>query len=789
MDQNITQEENNIVASIWEKLSYYLLLGLTFLLPIFFIPTIKLPFELTKVTFLAVVILVAFIFTIVAQLKDNSFKFVKGPLMWSAALIPIIFAGIALIGGHGTVSFLGQGIEIGTVSFVALMFVLMYITPLIASTRERVLNLYTAFIVSFIVVGVFHTLRLLIGPEFLSFGLLLDPTSNVIGKWNDLAAFFGAGALLSFLTLQFFNLGKSTRILLNVLYVAALVFMIVINFTVGWYALVVAGIIVFVYKFKKGDAFSTEGSEGKKFSVGAVVLVVLSLFMIFGGKLISEPLATGLNINHLEVRPSFGATMDVAFATLKESPLFGSGPNRFLNQFLAHKPEGVNLSIFWNTDFKYGVGLILTFLVTTGVIGFLAWLAFLSAFVFKGVRSIFSEAKDQISAYLAVSSFLVSLYFWVIAIFYIPSSVIFTLTFIFTGLFIAVLVLNEQISVASYESLRSTKGGMMFTGVLGLSLIALIVWTGFYGKQFVAGALFQKSILSINQGGDLAEAEKGIVRAASISKNDIFQAALVEIDLVKLNQILNSDPAGKEQEVVKEIERILQSAVLRGTEATKIDENNYQNWLSLGRVYETAVPLKVPQTYESALAAYTRAIELNPYNPSLYLMLARLDLANGKRDQVKNYINKALEIKGNYTEAVYLLSQIQVEEGNIKEAIGSVEKAVELSPNDPILYFQLGLLRYNDNNFLGTIDAMTKAVVLNNDYSNARYFMGLSLARIGKSTEAIEQFDAIQKLNPENQEVALILKNLRAGRQPFTDATPPVDNKPEARTQLPVQDR
>ena len=51
--------------------------------------------------------------------------------------------------------------------------------------------------------------------------------------------------------------------------------------------------------------------------------------------------------------------------------------------------------------------------------------------------------------------------------------------------------------------------------------------------------------------------------------------------------------------------------------------------MSLGRVYEAVVPLKIPGAYESARASYEQALTLNPRSPALFLTLARLEAAQG----------------------------------------------------------------------------------------------------------------------------------------------------------------
>ena len=86
------------------------------------------------------------------------------------------------------------------------------------------------------------------------------------------------------------------------------------------------------------------------------------------------------------------------------------------------------------------------------------------------------------------------------------------------------------------------------------------------------------------------------------------------------------------------------------------------------------------------------------------------------------------------------------------------------------------------------IEAFEKAISLNDSYSNARYFLGLSYYNLNRTADAINQFEIVQSLNPDNKEVALILKNLKEGRAPFSDAVPPIDSKPEKRGKLPISE-
>ena len=214
------------------------------------------------------------------------------------------------------------------------------------------------------------------------------------------------------------------------------------------------------------------------------------------------------------------------------------------------------------------------------------------------------------------------------------------------------------------------------------------------------------------------------------------------------------------------------------------------NWTALARSYTSLLPfLEQKEGYERAREAYKTAVLYNPQSPALRLLQARLEIINNDNVKAKEYTTEAIAMKGNYTEAIFLLSQLQADEGDLGQAIQSTEVASILAPNDIGVFFQLGFLKYKNEDWEGATSAFERAIELNEFYSNARYFLGLSYEKVGKTTKAIKQFEFIEQLNPDNEEVKSILSNLRRGRNPFaTDSPAQPVLPPEERTELPVEE-
>lgn len=786
-----------------ENATFVLLLAVPFLLPLFVVPSVLVPFQFSKVLLLSLMVLVAFGFWIIARLKDGQFVFPKTTLLLTAVGVLVIVILSALFSGVAKDAFLGQALEVGTAGSSAVLFLLLFLVPFVFKSKDRIFYAYLVFFLSFFLIAAFQILRLIFGVEFLSLGIFTDITSNTVGKWNDLDIFFGIGTVLSLITLELISLSRLFKILAYSALIVSLFFLAIINFTPVWYVIAIFSLIFLVYviSFDKSERTSEDSSFDsetestpslRRIPMTSLSVLLISLVFILGGNTIGSTISNKLNITQVEARPSWGATFSVAKNVLVKDPFLGSGPNRFTENWLLHKPDGINSTIFWNTDFNFGVGLIPTFLVTTGLLGAISWALFLGFFLYVGFRAILSVIGDKVSRYLVTSSFLVSLFLWIINVFYIPSFAIVTLSFFFTGLFIASLYQSGAVKAKVISFIEDPRKGFVSVLVLILLLIGTIAVGYSFVEKFSASMYFQRGVVAFNQEGNVDKAEKYLQKAVELDSDSSYFRSLVQIDMMRLSTLLSQNSEAVSEDALRtQFQGLFSSALSHAEQAVIFGTTDYQNWLSLGQVYEAIVPLKIPNVsaYESAHNAYQQALTLNPKSPAILLTLGRLEAAHADNVKAKDYIGQALRQKNNYTAAIFLLAQIQVQEGNIKDAIDSVAAASYLAPNDSGIFFQLGLLRYNDKNYSGAADAFKKATDLNPAYANAKYFLGLSYQKTNRVTEAIKEFNDLKATNPDNEEVNLILENLTAGRDPFANAAPPIDNKPEKRTDLPVTEK
>lgn len=782
-------------TSFVNKITFSLLLLVVFLSPFFFIPGGFLSVQFTTSLLFAFGTIVSILAFIVSVLKKGSIELPQSKLflIGSVLAVPAIYMLSSLSHGISRMSFLGYTFDLSTVGFIVLSFFFMFLISLMFKTRERIFYSYIAVVVSLLIVALFLAIRLSFGPQVLSFGIFTDITSTIVGGWNNTGIFFGIGVILSLLTYEMLSLTKITKVLSVVALIASLFFLALVNFKVIWVIIAITGFLFLVYKMFSAPDTSTVSWVGrlKKISLPSLAVSIIAIVFIVWGGSIGTKLGGMFGVSNVDVRPALGVTLDIMKNTLKNQPIFGSGPNTFVAQWLSYKPADINTTIFWNTDFSYGVGLLPTFVLTTGILGLLSWLLFFGVYLYFGFKALFTRGLDQFSHYLVVSSFFVSLYLWIMAWMYVPSIVVFILTFFFTGLFFATLYANGFLSTRTYAFNQNQKVG--FVSTLGLvSIFLLVVGLG-YGLFNNSKSLwyFQKSAYAANTAGNIVEAEDYLNKAIAVIPYDVYYRAQSEIAISKINAVLSQDLSKvNKEELQKFYIDELTKAISAALNAQKADSSNYLNWIAVGRAYEVAVP---PQTevngaYEGALLAYTKALERNPQNPGINLLFARLEAAKNNLKKAKEYAAIAINQKPNYIDAYYLLSQLEVADKNVKGAIDSVAAASVIEPNNPAVFFQLGLLQYNAQDFKSAVTSLKKSLELAPDYANAKYFLGLSLVATGDAQSAIVLFEDLKTTNPDNQEVEFILSNLKAGKSPFANAKPPISSSPEKRQTPPLQE-
>lgn len=821
MEQNVqAQASQNSSGNVLVKKLGVILSVFVFLIPVFFMPVAGVSLYVAKITLLATGLVAMFSVFLSSVLSAGVIEMPKVKY-----LIPIgVFAMVALVSSilTGTIgsSIAGDVFDLGTSGFILMLVFSLFLTVVSVRNIGTVGKVITAFIYSTIALAV-YTLLGTFGSSLLPASLASRMPIFLSGGLIDTAIIFGAAVILSLCAINMTEISKRMRYIFLVLIAFSLVFIGAANFMPVVVMLGVVSLVFFVYILSwsfgrkgyfendplgqslQGSSSETEGAEAdpleqgqfkghpqnKKISLSSLVVLIAMVVLILGGSSIGGYLSKVMKVQTTEIRPNFETTMNLAMSSWKQNFALGIGPNRFAQFWASNKPLEINQTQFWNSDFYTGSGFVPTLAITTGLLGLLSLLAFIVMYVMSGIKAIFAQANAGRSRYLATSSFLVSLYLWVMLILYTPSIAVLALAFIFTGLFTATLVPQGIVGLWRINIFSNPKTNFLSVLTTVILLIMSVAGGYFVWERAAAAYVFQSGVLEYQKTGNAVLVKESIVKSINLVSRDVYWRGLAEISMTDLGRILGSITNQNQitDTVRTEAQTLMANAVESAKKAVDLDRSSFQNWFALARVYEILASNGIEGSLDSARATYAEAALRSPSNPSVPLAVARLDAMVGKIDDARANIIKALELKNNYTDAYFTLAQLEVAANNIPAAVRSVEAATVVEPNNSGLYFQLGLLKYNQRDFAGASRAFERAVTLVPDYANAKYFLGLSYYQSNRKEDALKQFEELGVSNPDNEEIKTILTNLKAGKAIFQDEKPPVST-PEKRTEPPIKE-
>jgi tetratricopeptide (TPR) repeat protein len=747
-----------------------------------YVPVATIPFLYTKVSIIAIGGLIALVLFVLARLTRGNIIVPPVALIGALWLVPLAYALSMLFSGNGLVAgAFGTELEPDTFGF---MLILAAFATLIALVFRRT-NHYRTF---FKVGGVLLAITLVAQILFLIIGKVspsvVSPTANLIGSFTDLGMVVGLGLVSALLAMRFLTLSPRVRIATWIFGAVALMMLALVNAKLIWILVTLVALGLFIESIMKRRGMQDDedldgvavydatpvreaGMGESRALAPALVTIIVALFFIIGGNTIGAALSNALGTNFIDVHPSWQSTFAVGSHTYASSPLFGSGPGTFGEQWLKYRDRALNDTIFWNVDFNSGIGMIPTSFVTTGILGVLAWLAFIGLFIFIGIRALlFRTPEDAYARFVSIASFVGSIYLFVVMIFATPGPLVLLIGFFMVGLFISSLRYGGTRREWGIVFSKNPRVGFVIVFGLTILLLASVVAAYTVIERYLADVAYAEGAAALSK-GDIATATNDVNRAILFAPNDRSYQLAAAIGVAQMNKIA-ADTSLAPSDAQQQFQAALSSSIQAATKAVDLDSKNYQNWAVLGNVYQTVVPLNLEGAYAKAKDAYQHAIDLNPSSPTLPYALAQLEIAQKNYAAAETDLTTAINLKHDYTQAIFLFSQLEVQQGKTKEALQAAEAAAVFAPNDPNVLFQLGILRSGNGDVDGSIQALLGAVKTNPQYANARFFLAVDYATKADYKDALDQLNAIAALSPDNAKaVAADIAQLQAGKNPF----------------------
>jgi tetratricopeptide (TPR) repeat protein len=768
-----------VFAKILGHLMDWCVIAIVVLTPVWFLPITLDVLELNKQTLLIVLVAVAVVAWAGKALLERAFSLTRS---WLHLVVVCFLGGYAVTSFFSLDRYLSFVGNVGQMqwAFITVAALVLFYFAIVNRFRSagQVYDLVLWFLLGSALAGLFGLLQLF--GLFLIPGIAATKAFNSVGTVNALGVFMVVPTVLA-ASLTVLGCREKTCILSHESWIGkfwhgvvwatliiGLAVAVVTDYWVVWAGLLFGDVLLVVIPFLRRRTFG----HPVTLAVPAVLALLSILLLLF---------RTPFNLNlPSEVSPSLAHTWQIAQGTLREAPLFGSGPGTWTFDYAKHRSIEANLSQFWNVRFERGLSAFFTLLAMLGVAGTALWLILvISAVVKSGIHLVREKSDDLWQAYLTVFAGWMTLVFLAFLYNYNVSH---HLAFWFLLALLGVMVTNGEWHW-DHRS-RPFLGSLLSILFLVLSVGALSgAWL--VGQRFVADVEYSRAVNSFQRGDDIQRSIDLLSTAVALNPlNDAYPRNLAQAHLVKAGRLLSGTPDAEAQ---KQIRDHLQAAIADAERATKLSPANVDNWSNLASIHQ-AIAGFTPGADEQALAAYQEALNREPANPSFMNEIGKLHVlradafrtllqsgdqktreeadksAKAELDLAADWFNKAITAKPDYSEAHYDLGLVYERQGKMNEAISKLEQVLAANPQDVGVAFQLAAVYARADRTDDARSLFEQIVSVQPDYANARWLLAAIYEQKGEYDKAIEQVKAIQATNQENAQITAKLAELEKAR-------------------------
>ena len=754
----------------------YLIKGLIFTLPLFFLPWTFEWFEFNKFFLLLLIVpIIAILFFIKSAKFGGKLILKNSPMDIPVLIFLLAFLLSAVFSLDKFSSFFGYYGRFSD-SFIALflLVVFYFIIINIFSDKDKFGDDY-----------IFSCLKLLI----YSYGLaLLTAWFSFFGLWNLMsgAGFiqdsfsFVSGSLeilasysvviiiliVGMLIMNYKNEGVYFKLknyqlwFFKIILFLALIFLALVDFYVAWVSLFLGGLMLGLINFISASSrpFKLLNIFKKFFFLPIILIVVAGAFLFFssGHKINLDNILLGKELPRT-VGLDYENTVSISFKSLKDNFIFGSGPGTFANIFSLYRDGEYNNFEFWQFRFDKGYSYVFEIVGTLGILGILSYLLVISSFFYLTyivIRKYFyrfdlREDKTE-NNFLGLTLIII-----------VCLSVLILLQFLFLNslsllfLFFTLLALlmatayNSKLLIFSEKNINldTSEGTKDFPrgGIINklplicftLLCIFLVVLAGYGIKYWLADFYAKKNN------------EDGLAKAINLNSHRYnYKISLAKSYLNKIKAEMMKPVNFRDNNLIKQN---LENSI----RAAQAAADNYPNSVAcqetLGMIYRDVGPL-VKGSESGAVQAFGRAVQLEPTNPVLLTELGKAYLKASLPDKAKQSLTEALIMKPDYDEAKFWLAKTYIKEDQPEKALPILDELTK-TYNDPEIFYEQGRLYYNKGEIDKAIEKFLKVIQINQGHSNALYSLGLSFELEGKTDEARKYFEKALELNPGNEEI------------------------------------
>lgn len=413
--------------------------------------------------------------------------------------------------------------------------------------------------------------------------------------------------------------------------------------------------------------------------VGLAVVILILGYLPFRGNPFGQKRANFPQ----EIQLPFVTSWKVSASSFRDSPFFGTGPATYLYNFTAYKPIEHNSSRFWNVRFGSAFNEYLQTFGTVGLLGLLA-------FVFFALSSLKAAWRGLAHDYLIKIFSLGTMAALALTLVHSLTPVLAVVLFI-----LAALLMVSQKNLGKVEELslgikasKFTDTNLIVGDVLPIILfipiiifVSVMLWNGisvvradFAHRQALVSASSQ-GLTTYNQ---LIQAER-LNPYIDLYRTDLAQTNFALANAIALaKRPTQASPTGSLTDQDRQnIRQLLSQAINEGRSAVALSPRSASNWEVLGSIYRQISGV-AQNALQFALDSYGRAIQRDPLNPNLRLIVGGVYYSVRNFDLAIRFFTDSVNLKPDFANGYYNLSIALRDKGDLQAAQLTAERVVAL---------------------------------------------------------------------------------------------------------------
>lgn len=761
------------LSFILTHVTRFALLGIVFLVPLFYFPKTAETVELPKQFLLIILTLVALTSWIGNVVTARKLEFARTPFDIPLAIFWVTLL-LSTLTSRDRISSLLGNFESYTWSFLTItsLVVVFYLIVQTVRSRSEVMTLLTAFAASGIVAELFFILKTLL-PKLVAWIPLAS--SNPVSALSSVFGLFVLVQMILALSILAVKgkVAMARDVFFGIVFGLSLITLLLIGFKTVWFLVAVGMFFFLIYAVGKvGELRLPMVSASFALFVAAILLAFFGVPRFLTARLPVEV--------SLAAPVSWNITTNVLTSDVK-SFLLGSGPASFVLDFSRFRPESFNNNFAWNVRFSQPYSTALELLAATGVLGAIAFasvviLALGTIFVLwvrkvAGRRGAAADegSHESMPLFWGVTTAWVTML--VAAFFSVYGATSWLVFVILLGIMasLARVIMRREDAVLRVSLKTSPQYSLLVSFCFIVVFTAVVIFGLFMGRFFKAEIAYASGLRALVRGAS-EEAVTQTGKAVSLHPTrSIYHIALAQAYLNRATQVASG--GGADPNLVTTLVAL---AVNEARRSTELAPNNVGGWQQLANMYANARAI-APDANTWVMRSLERAIELEKSNPILYVLLGNAKAIDRQPEEaIKNY-EKAIQLKPDYVDAYLNLALLEEQQGKIDEAINHLAQAVLVSPQNTDALFNAGRLLYNrgkEGDLKRAETAFQTVLNIVPNHANALFSLGLLSERQGKIQNAIEFYRRVLELNPDNADVKRKLDSLSAPPTPVTPEEP-----------------